>query len=313
MRVVFLGTPTFAVPALRALLDHSYDVCAVITQPDRPSGRGQKLLASPIKVVAQKNGIQIFQPDRIRNEENREIFRNLRPDFIVTVAYGQIIPGWILQFAPSGAINIHASLLPRYRGAAPVAWAILRGETVTGITTMLMQEMLDSGPILLQQEVPISLTKTAGELSEDLSLAGASLLIKTLDGLKNDAIAPRMQDESQVSWAPRITKEMAHVSWENRALDIHNRIRAMNPWPVAYTDFRGERLHLWRSLPASQAFHRQALPGTFLELLQQGIRVQCGEGTALDLLEVQRPSKNRVSGRDFAMGARMRAGELVFH
>ena len=310
---MFLGTPIFAVPALRTLLDHSYDVCAVVTQPDRPSGRGQRLQAGPVKVVAQANGLPVFQPDRIRNEDNREIFLKLLPDFIVTVAYGQIIPGWVLSSARLGAINIHASLLPRYRGAAPVAWAILSGETVTGITTMLMQEKLDSGPILLQQEIPISLTMTAGELSESLSSAGADLLIRTLDGLKRNAIDPRMQDESRVSWAPRITKEMAHISWEDRALDIHNRIRAMNPWPVAYTDFRGERLHLWRSLPANRVSNLRAAPGTFLELLQDGVRVQCGEGTSLDLLEVQRPAKNRVNGRDFAIGARIGVGELVFH
>jgi len=313
MRVVFLGTPTFAVPAFRTLLDHSYEVCGVFTQPDRPSGRGQKLMPSPIKTLAQESGIPVFQPEKIRKEENRSILEKLRPDFIVVVAYGQILPGWLLQSARLAPVNIHASLLPRYRGAAPIPWAILNGETITGVTTMVMRETLDSGPILLQEEVSIDPAITAGELGITLSVVGANLLIQTLDGLHGQSINPIAQDDSQASWAPRITKEMALISWEKCALDIHNQIRAMNPWPVAYTAFRDMRLHVWRSMPVSQIADSAAIPGTFLGLSQEGIRVQCGEGTVLDLLEVQMPAKNRVSGRQFANGARLRAGELAFH
>jgi methionyl-tRNA formyltransferase len=313
MRVVFLGTPTFAVPSLRMLLEHSCEICGVFTQPDRPSGRGQKLQPGPVKVLARERGIPVFQPEKIRNEENRSILEKLQPDFVVAVAYGQIIPGWLLQSARRAPINVHASLLPRYRGAAPIPWAILNGDTVTGITTMLMHETLDSGPILLQQEVPIPLAKTSGELSTELSVIGANLLIRTLDGLQNNTIIPTAQDESRISWAPRITKEMAPISWEKRALDIHNRIRAMNPWPVAYTAFRDERLRILRSLPASGIFVSSAVPGTFLGLSHDGICVQCGEGTVLDLLEVQKPAKGRASGRDFASGARLHVGELIFH
>ncbi len=312
MRAVLLGTPSFAVPALQMLLDHSYDVCGVFTQPDRPSGRGQKLQPSPVKILAQARGIQVFQPEKIRKEENRAIIEALQPDFVVSAAYGQIIPGWLLRSARIAPVNIHASLLPRYRGAAPIAWAILNGDAVTGVTIMRMEETLDTGPILLQQEVPIPLTITTGELSSELSTIGAKLLIQALDELRKSTITPLVQDESKVTWAPRVTKEMGQIIWEKRAPDIHNQIRAMNPWPVAYTAFRGERLHVWRSIPANRISNSSAAPRTFLGLTQEGISVQCGEGTILELLEVQRPGKSRVSGRDFASGARLHVGEPIF-
>jgi methionyl-tRNA formyltransferase len=311
MRVVFLGTPTFAVPSLRMLLDHSYEICGVFTQPDRPSGRGQKLQPSPVKALALAHGLQVFQPDKIREEENRVIVEELRPDFVLVAAYGQILPGWLLKTARIMAINVHASLLPQYRGAAPIPWAILNGDAVTGITTMVVQETLDSGAILLQKEVPIHLTMTAGELSDILSEVGAGLLIQTLDGLQKNAINPIDQDESRVSWAPRMTKDMAAISWEKRALDIHNQIRAMNPWPAAFSLFRGERLHLWRSLPVDISDGPPAPPGSVLGASQSGLCVQCGEGTVLEIVEVQRPAKGRVSGREFASGARLHRGDLI--
>jgi methionyl-tRNA formyltransferase len=312
MRVVFLGTPAFAVPSLQTLVDHSCEISGVFTQPDRPSGRGQKLQASPIKILAQRRGIPVFQPERVRLEENRAVFADLRPDFIIVVAYGQILPGWLLKSARFAAINVHASLLPRYRGAAPVLWAILNGESVTGVTTMMMEEGLDSGPILLQQKVPISLSETAGELAEDLSVVGADLLIRTLDAWHSNSFGPVAQNESQVSWAPRIKKEMALISWEKRARDIHNQVRAMNPWPVAYTGFQGKRLHIWRSWPEDPASGFEQPPGTFLGLSQNALRIQCGEGTVLELFEVQMSSRSRVSGRDFAIGAHLCEGDPIF-
>jgi methionyl-tRNA formyltransferase len=312
MRVVFLGTPAFAVPALQTLIDNNYEIGGIFTQPDRPSGRGQKLQASPVKLLAQKYSIQVFQPDKIRREENRAIFAELDPDFIVVVAYGQILPGWLLESARHAAINIHASLLPRYRGAAPILWAILNGDAVTGVTTMMMEEGLDSGPILMQQEVPIPFTRTAGELATDLSVVGADLLVQTLDGWCKKTINPRTQDESQVSWAPRVKKEMARIPWEKTALDIHNQVRAMNPWPAAYTSFQGERLQIWRSWPEENPSKAAETPGIFLGLSQNGLRVQCGERTVLELIEVQMPSKGRVNGREFASGARLHAGDRIF-
>jgi methionyl-tRNA formyltransferase len=309
MRAVFLGTPEFAVPALKKLLENSYEVCGVFTQPDRPSGRGQKMQPSPVKVIAQAHGVPVFQPHTIKQEENRAIFNNLQPDFIVVVAYGQILPGWLLDSARIAPINIHASLLPQYRGAAPIAWAIMKGETETGVTTMIMREKLDSGPVLMQQKVRITDTATAGELSKELSEIGADLLIRTLDALKMEALHPAEQEERLVTWAPRITKAIAHISWEMRARELHDLIRGLNPWPVAYVEFRGERLHIWRGLPCERS--PQSTTGTFLGLSDDGILVQCGDGTILNLLEVQMPGKTRITGRQFASGARLRIGDVI--
>jgi methionyl-tRNA formyltransferase len=311
MRVVFLGTPEFAVPALRVLLDNEYEVCAVFTQPDRPSGRGQKLHPSPVKVLAQSRGIPVFQPERIRNEENRPILEGFRPDFVVVAAYGQILPGWLLQSARIAPVNIHGSLLPRYRGAAPIPWAILNGDRSTGVTTMVIAEKLDSGPILLQQEIPIPLAMTTGELILKISVAGANLLRRTLDGLQQNTITPVPQDESLVTWAPRLTKAMAQISWDNPAWQIHNQVRAMNPWPVARTLFQGEHLRIWRSLPEEHQSDSNAPPGTFLGYFGDAIRVQCGGGTVLNLLEIQLPAKVKVTGREFASGARLRQGQML--
>ncbi len=313
MRIVFLGTPAFAAPSFRILLKHSCEICAVFTQPDRPSGRGQRLQPGPIKLLAQEYGIPVFQPARIRNEENREIFENLKPDFIVVAAYGQILPGWLLSTARIAPVNVHASLLPRYRGAAPIAWAVLNGDSTTGVTIMLMAEGLDSGAICLQREVPIPPNQTAGELSVEVAEIGADLLIRALDGLEKGTIHPVPQDESKACWAPRITKEQSAISWQTAASHIHNQIRGLNPWPVAQTDFRGERVRIWRSLPASRPGDASKPCGTFLEPSKDGIYVQCGEGTVLEILEVQLPGKSRISGRAFANGARLNSGDLIFH
>ncbi|MDM7997746.1 MAG: methionyl-tRNA formyltransferase [Acidobacteriota bacterium] len=312
MRIVFLGTPAFAVPAFQILLKHSHEICAVFTQPDRPSGRGQKLQPSPIKLLALEHGIPVFQPTRIRNEENRELFENLRPDFIVVAAYGQILPGWLLKTARVAPVNVHASLLPRYRGAAPIAWAVLNGDSVTGVTIMLMAEGLDSGAICLQQEIPISPNQTAGELAVEVAEIGAHLLIRALDGLEKGSIHPIPQDESRACWAPRIVKEQASIAWTNPAKTIHNQIRGLNPWPIAHTGFRKEQVRIWRSLPANRQTTASDPCGSFLGTSKDGIYIQCGEGTVLEILEVQLPGKSRVSGRAFANGARLNPGELIF-
>jgi methionyl-tRNA formyltransferase len=312
MRVVFLGTPEIAVPPLRKLLDQSYEVCGVFTQPDRPSGRGQKLQPSAVKSFANEKGLPIFQPEKIRREENKPIFDALQPDYIIVAAYGQILPDWILRASRQVPINIHFSLLPLYRGAAPVARAILSGDAVTGVTTMVMQEALDSGPILMQREVSIPLAMTTGELTRTLSEIGAELLIQTIEGLQTHAIKPVPQNDAQVSWAPRITKEESQISWSRDALGTHNLIRAMNPWPAAHAIFRGERLNIWHSLPAGSDMVSHGVPGTYLGLSDVGMKVQCGEGTVLELLEIQMPAKRRVSGREFANGTRIRPGEVIF-
>lgn len=311
MHVVFFGTPLFAVPALRALLESRWEVSAVFTQPDKPGGRGQRVQSGPVKLLAQREGIPVFQPVRIRDEDNRVILDRLAPDFIVVAAYGQILPPWVLSAGRIAPVNIHASLLPRYRGAAPVAWAIINGDTTTGVTTMLMQEELDAGAILMQEEVPIPQHITAGELTEQLSQIGARILIQTLDGLSRGTIRPIPQNPSLVTWAPRITKQMAQISWEKTAVEIHNQIRGMNPWPGAYTAFRGIQLKIWRSSIGNTELYSEKPPGTFLGCSQDGINIQCGRGTCIEILEVQAPARAKTSGRAFANGARLKPGELI--
>lgn len=311
MRLVFLGTPDFAVASLRALLDSSYEVVAVFTQPDRPAGRGQRLQPPPVKQRALEAGIPVYQPERIRSEENRGTIEHFSPDFLVVVAYGQILPGWLLRIPRIGPVNVHGSLLPRYRGAAPIAWAILNGDTVTGVTTMLMDEGMDTGPMLLRREVPIGSNVTAGELTLELAAVGAELLIATLDGLADKTIRPVPQNSTEATLAPRFGKELGEVDWQQEAGAIHNRIRALNPWPAAFTSFGGQKLQLLRSVPVSgaPALEEIPAPGSYLGSTSSGMLVACGGGTRIDLLEVQMESRRKISGREFAAGSRLKPGD----
>ncbi len=311
MRVVFLGTPEFAIPSLRALLDNC-DVCAVFTQPDRPAGRGQRPRTSPVKRCAEERGIPVYQPEKIRAEENRAIFEKYAPDFIVVVAFGQILPGWLLRSPRIAPVNVHASLLPKYRGAAPVAWALLNGDTVSGVTTMIMDEHLDTGPMLLRREVPVPETMNAGELAARLSAVGAEILVPTLEGLRSGTLQPVPQDDSMATVAPGIKKEMAEINWLASAREIHNRIRAFNPWPLAFTAARGRRVQILRSLPGSAVIGETTPPGTYLEASRDGINVSCGHGSVLEVLELKLEGKSVTSGREFASGARLRPGEHLF-
>ena len=308
MRVLYLGTPEFAVVSLRALLDGGYDVCGVFTQPDRPSGRGQHLQPSPVKTLAASRGVRVFQPEKLRAEENRGTVENLNPDVVVTAAYGQLVPAWMLRFSRLFPVNMHTSLLPRWRGAAPVARAILNGDVKSGVTTMVMNESLDAGDILLRAEVPISIETTTEELMETLAEVGSRLLLKTLEGLQSGSLKPTPQDETLATWAPKITKAESAVSWERPAMEIHNRIRALNPWPGAAIDFRGEKVSLWRSLPSEGK--KNVTPGMLLGVLENSLRVACGDATAIDISEIQRPGKKRTNGREFASGARLKPGDV---
>lgn len=312
MRVVFLGTPEFAVPSLRALLESRRDVVAVFTQPDRPAGRGQKLQPPPVKVFAAAAGITVWQPEKIRSPEHRSLLESYQPDVIVVAAYGQLLPAWLLQLPPMGCVNVHGSLLPRYRGAAPVAWAILNGDATTGITTMLMDEHLDTGPMLLKKEIEIGMTTTAGELAARLAEVGAQLLIPTLDGLASGVLTPVPQDNASACLAPRISKEMGRVQWNRSALGIHNQIRGLNPWPLAYSDSRGQRVQILCSVPPAPVAGPHLDVGTFLGATDRGMKVVCGEGSVLELTEVQPAGKRRVSGREFANGARLKPGDRPF-
>jgi methionyl-tRNA formyltransferase len=310
MRVIFLGTPEFAAPSFQALM-RSHEVCAVFTQPDRPSGRGQKPHAPIIKSLAVEAGIQVFQPEKIRELANQPLLESFRPDCIVVVAYGQILPPWLLQLPRLGCVNVHASLLPRYRGAAPIAWALINGDLKTGVTTMLMDEHMDTGPMLLKKEVEISAAMTAGQLTEKLALVGAELLVPTLQGVESGLLSPTAQEDAQATLAPRITKDIARIEWDREAAVIHNMIRGLNPWPLAWTDWKGSRVQFVRSAPPDRSVVQGRAPGTFWGTTSSGMRVVCGQASVLEILEVQPAGKKKMSGREFANGARLKAGDLL--
>ena len=312
MRIVFLGTPEFAVPSLRVLLASAHEICAVFSQPDRPAGRGHRLHSPPVKVLAQDAGVPVYQPEKIRDERNRPLFEAFNPDFIVVVAYGQILPLWLLRSARVAPINVHASLLPQYRGAAPVIWAILRGESVTGVTTMLMDEQLDTGDILLMRQVPIPENMTGGELAGNLAQIGAEMLVPSIEGLSEGSVTPVPQDHTRASWAPRLTKDQAWISWDRNASEIHNQIRALNPRLFACATYQGQRLQVLRSRVSFASGESALLPGTVRGRTAEGLLVECADGTILEILEVRPPNRRAVSGCEFAVGARLKTGSRPF-
>lgn len=297
MRILFMGTPEFAVPCLQSLLDAGHEVAAVFTRQDKPKGRGYALSAPPVKVLAEQRGIPIYQPATLRAPEAAETVRGLSPDAVVVVAYGKILPKEILRIPPFGCINVHASLLPKYRGAAPIQWAVVNGEKVTGVTTMMMDEGIDTGDILFSERTGIGPDETAGELSERLSKIGAGLLVKTLEAVR-DGTAVRIPQGGESCYAPMLSREKSHIDWSRPAGEIHNLARGLLPWPAAWTVCGGKRLKLFGSAavpgPAGEAGRVSGRDGRFL--------VSCGEGTALELLEVQPEGGRRMSGRDFLRG-----------
>jgi methionyl-tRNA formyltransferase len=263
-------------------------------------------------MLAQALGIPAFTPERLRNEENRPIVEGFAADFIVVVAYGQILPVWFLDAARVAPVNVHGSLLPRYRGAAPVIWSLLNGDAVTGVTTMWMDEYLDTGDILLREELPVPDTMTAGELAEELARLGAGLLVPTLDGLREGTLLRVPQDHDQATLAPRIDKAMGRIDWRRPAREIHNLVRAFNPWPLAYTEFRGSKLQILRSYLAPDREPVEQLAGAFVGVSGESLRVSCGVGSALDLLQVQLAGRSAVSGREFVSGARLQPGTVLY-
>jgi methionyl-tRNA formyltransferase len=299
MRLIFLGTPSFAVPTLEAVA-RTHDVVAVVTQPDRPKGRGHELAASQVKQAALRLGLPVYQPERIKRPEAHGHLTSLQPEIMVVVGYGQIIPPSVIDIAPRGIVNVHASLLPKYRGAAPIQWAIVNGDTRTGVTTMQINAGLDTGDILLARETEISPEETAVELGERLSVMGAELLIETLDGLSRGVIRPRKQDDAQASLAPILKKEDGEIDWKQPAAAIHNRVRGLVPWPGAHTRFRGQLLHIWRVRMAPQG--TPAAPGRV---------VACGDGRMLELLEVQLEGRKRMSAEAFANGQRITNNDIL--
>ena len=302
MRLLFLGTPEFAVPSLEILAAGGHQVVAVVTQPDRPSGRGRHLTAPPVKQAAMRLELPIYQPERIRQPDAVAWLAAMKPEAMVVVGYGQIIPQSIIDIPPRGIINVHASLLPRYRGAAPVQWAIINGEAVTGVTTMRIDAGLDTGDMLLKTATEIGPEETAVELAARLAHTGAQLLAETLRSIGR--IVPEKQDASQATYAPILKKEEGHIDWDQPASVIHNRIRGLQPWPGAFTQFRRQPMHIWRSRIVPE---RDAIPGM---LTFDPFRVACGQGS-LELLEVQLAGRKRMSGEAFVNGQRITLGERL--
>ena len=304
MRVVFMGTPEFAVPSLKALLDAGYGVVGVFTQPDRPVGRGHKLAACPVKKLAVERGVPVYQFERLRNEEGLACLRALAPDIVVTAAFGQILSQALLDVPKMGTVNVHASLLPAYRGAAPINWCILNGETKTGVTTMLTDAGVDTGAMLLRRETDIGEVETAAELSVRLSQLGAELLIETLKGYIAGEIAPIPQDERLASRQPMLKKEMGLIDWTRSAKEIACQARGLDPWPSAYTDYLGGTLKIYRACPVEG----EGDPGTVLRSsAKEGLFVACGEG-ALEVLEMQAPGGKRMNARAYLAGKKIEPG-----
>lgn len=309
MRIVFMGTPEFAVPSLKSLIDGGWNVEAVVTQPDRPRGRGHRVSFSPIKEAAVEAGLKVLQPEKVSEESFMKLLEELSPDVIVVVAFGQLIPPAILEIPPYGCINVHASLLPRYRGAAPIQQAIIDGCRVTGVTTMLLDEGWDTGDILLQEQVMIEPEDTAGSLEMKLAEAGAQLLCETLRRLARGDLKPTPQDETEATYAYRLKKSAGEISWEANARQVVDLVRGVNPWPGAYTYHRGQMLKVWEAAEVDQEADG-AQPGTVLGITDDGIVITCGSGSVL-LKVVQPPNRPRMGGRDYANGYRVEPGELL--
>jgi len=307
LNLIFCGTPAFAVPTLEKLVESGFQVQLVVTQPDRPKGRGLELAHSPVKQSALKHQLPIVQPKTIKtNDEFRAQITALHPDVIVIVGYGRIIPQWMLDLPPLGNINLHASLLPKYRGAAPIQWAIASGETVTGVTTMKIDAGLDTGDIILQQEMAIDPSDTAETLSPKLAAIGAELTVATLRGLQTGSVAPRPQDHSRATLAPILKKEDGLIDFSRTVDEILNRLRGFQPWPGAYTSFRGKNLQVWRASAADE----KLIPGG-MKAEGERLFVGCGQETAIEILELQLEGKKRSNAADFIRGYRLTNSEKL--
>ncbi len=307
MKIVFMGTPEFAVPSLNALLSSKNEMAAVVTRSDKPSGRGKKLTPPPIKVVASNSEVKVLQPERIKDEVFVNILREINPDVIVVAAFGKILPTKILHLPKYGCINVHASILPKYRGAAPINWAIINGEKETGITIMQMDEGLDTGSILLQKGIEITKEDTAVTLSNKLSKMGAELLIEGLNAIKEGKIKPILQDNSKASYAPMLKKEDGKIDWTKKAEDIYNMVRGMDPWPGAFTYYKGVAWRVWKTAVGND---RNGIPGMVISIDGGKIDVACGKGV-ISITEMQPANKKRMTVSEFLRGNKVEAGVIL--
>ncbi|MFQ5455801.1 MAG: methionyl-tRNA formyltransferase [Nitrospirota bacterium] len=310
MRIVFMGTPSFAIPSLDAIIDSDHEIAMVVTKTDRPKGRGKVLTPPPVKVRAEEMGLKIYQPFKVGESSFIDKLRELKIEMIVVTAFGQILPLEILNIPEYGCLNLHASLLPRYRGAAPINWAIIRGEKMTGVTTMLMDKGMDTGHIYLQREIEIGDKERAGGLTERLGGIGAKLLIETIDGIKNGRLSPNPQ-EGEVIYAPIIKKSDARIDWSCRAGDIYNLVRGMDPWPVAYTFYKDERWLVWDvSVKAGSSGNIIGEYGEIEDVTKEGISVRTGDGLVL-IKELQPINRRRMKSREYIAGHRIEKGVVL--
>lgn len=309
MRIVFMGTPDFAVPILQRLINDKYEIAAVVTQPDRPKGRKKTLTPPPVKTAALRHGIPVLQPDDIREPERANDVFSYKPDLVITAAFGQMLPKAILSLPPLGCVNVHASLLPEYRGGAPIHHALIDGKKETGVTVMYMAEKMDAGDILAQSVVPIDDTDNVGTLHDKLSVAGARLLADVLPKLEAGSLTPVPQDEEKVTYAPNIRRDDERIDWHAGGEAIFNRIRGMNPWPGAYTLYKGRVMKIWQAEKVHHA--HQATPGTVISIDRDGFLVRSGDDVAIRVTELQPAGKKRMTSAQFLQGADLKTGETL--
>lgn len=314
MKVIFMGTPDFAVGTLEALAAAGHQICLAVTQPDKPKGRGKELTPTPVKEAAVRHGIPVFQPRKVRRPECIERLKACQADVCVVIAFGQILSKELLEMTPYGCINVHASLLPKYRGAAPIQWAIIGGEQVTGVTTMQMDEGIDTGDMLLKTEVPIAPDETGGSLHDKLSEAGARLAVETLQELEAGRLVPTKQGESSTPYAKMICKELGNIDWNQSAAEIERLIRGLSPWPSAYTNWDGKVMKIWKAAVREEKAESpiRPLPGTILGVEKDCFLVQTGEGI-LAVEEVQLPGKKRMEVSAFLRGNALQSGIELKH
>ena len=308
LRIIFLGTPDFAVPALRALIEHGEKVVAVVTQPDRPKGRGRQLTPPPVKVVAQETGLEVLQPTKIKTKDFLDELGAYRPDVILVAAYGRILPPTLLTLPPLGCLNVHGSLLPKYRGAAPIQTAILRGEKEAGVTIMQMDAGLDTGDMLLMDSLPISDDDTSATMIPKLAELGGRLLLQALELLKQGRLNPQQQDDNKATLAPPLTKEDGLIHWQHNAFAISCQIRALDPWPLAHTSYEGKQLKLFSPLVIHEPC--SALPGTIVRADKNGVVVACGQDL-LKVRELQLEGKKRLPASAFLLGHPLKTGAIL--
>lgn len=308
MKVIFMGTPDFSVGTLAALVEAGHEVVLAVTQPDKPKGRGKEMQYTPVKEYALEKGIPVYQPEKVRRPECIEELKKYQADVCVVIAFGQILPKEILEMTPYGCINVHASLLPKYRGAAPIQWAIINGESISGVTTMQMDEGLDTGDMLEKVEVPLGEKITGGELHDLLAEAGAKLCVQTLEKLEKGELKPEKQGETPTAYARMLDKKLGNIDWTRPAVEIERLIRGLNPWPSAYTTWNEKMMKIWDADVVDE--EKTAEPGTIIEVTKQTFSVQTGEG-ALRINELQIPGKKKMSADAFLRGYQVKTGEKL--